>query len=210
MSIMQIMDSKPKIRVLERLIARNATFSVSGISRLCSIPKATVSGLINEWEEEGLVSCEYIGRNKMVSMNSKFYLLPEIRRMFTKEIKYSKILIEKTRTVKSFRAKNVKAVIVFGSRARNNAKGKSDLDILIVMDSSKNNVMENAIGELVKISEETGVKYAPVFISAKDTATRVKEGDEFIKNILREGKVIKGEKWLEHIQTALEFSKRKI
>ncbi|MFH1391662.1 MAG: nucleotidyltransferase domain-containing protein [Candidatus Diapherotrites archaeon] len=210
MTIMQIMDSKSKIIVLKELIARDASFSISDISRLCSLPKATVSGLILDWEDENLVSCRQIGRNKMVSMNRRFYLLPEIEQMFTKAAGRQQELIKKVRKIKALTAKEVMAVIVFGSRARNDSKSKSDMDLVIVLENDKHNTTENAMEELVKISHETGVTYSPVFITPKDLISRIKERDEFIKNVLTDGKIIKGEKWLEHIQTTSGFGKRKI
>ena len=59
---------------------------------------------------------------------------------------------------------------------------------------------EQIMEEAVKSSGRTGIRFSPVLMGKKDFQTRVKEKDRFTQNILAEGKVLKGGKWIEHVQ----------
>ncbi|VVC00508.1 Nucleotidyltransferase domain protein [uncultured archaeon] len=202
MLVGDILDSKSKAALFERLVCRSASFSVSDLSRLSGLSKPTVSGVVIEWEGAGLVSCEQQGRNKMVSLNKGFYLLPELRAMFSKANGRQGELIKRLESVEALGSKEIAAVIVFGSRARNDFIGKSDLDVLVVLGGKSNRIPEDAVESLVEVSAEMGVKYSPTFISREELLSRARGNDIFIKNILAEGKVIKGADFIGNLQRA--------
>ncbi|MEK6957808.1 MAG: nucleotidyltransferase domain-containing protein [archaeon] len=180
----------------------NASFSVSGLGRLADLPKASVSNIVSEWEKTGLVLSTHEGRNKMVYINTKFYLLPELKRIFEKTRDFQKPLIEELGKMPSLKNKQVKAVIVFGSRARKDFTHYSDFDVLVVIEDSNSNVSERIMEESVKASGKTGIRFSPVIMGKKDFHDRWKEKDKFIQNILTEGKTLRGGKWIEHAQAA--------
>jgi len=82
--IQQLINSNSKILLLEKLLDKPSAFSVSELGRLSDIPKATVSVIVNDWEKAGLVESEQQGRNKLVKINRKFYLLAELKKIFEK------------------------------------------------------------------------------------------------------------------------------
>jgi len=203
MIVQDILDSKQKIRILAWLVDRStASFSVSELSRACDVPKATVSIIINDWDRAGLVLIRHEGRNKMAGLNKRFYLLPEIKKIFVKSKDFHRPLIKRLENMPVLNKRGVLAVMIFGSRAKGGFTSKSDLDILVVVEDKESKVAEEAFEEIIKLSEESGITHSPTVMDKHDVIERVKEKDHFIKNILSEGKILKGRKWIERLQAA--------
>ena len=198
-----MINSGSKARLLEKMLERlNASFSVSGLGRLADLSKASVSNIVSEWEKSGLVLSSYEGRNKMVYINSKFYLLPELKRIFKKTKDFQKPLVGELKKMPSLKNRGVKAVVVFGSRARKDFTQYSDFDVLVVIENKEGKVSEQIMEEAVKATGRTGIRFSPVIMGKNDFQTRWKEKDKFIQNILADGKVLKGGRWIEHAQTS--------
>lgn len=199
----RLVDSKSKAKLLVKLLERpGSSFSVSELGRLAGLPKASVSVIVAQWEKAGLVWSKEQGRNKLVFINSKFYLLPELKRIFEKTRNVQKPLLKQLELMPALKSRKVKAVVVFGSRMRQDFSHASDLDVLVGLEGNDSKVSERILEGFVKATKKTGVRFSPVILGKKDIQNRWKEKDNFIKNILSEGKIIKGGKWIEHIQTA--------
>lgn len=199
----KVLDSPQKAILLELVLGRRGEFSISGLSRLSGISKASVSRIISDWENAGLVECMAEGRNKMVSVNRRFYLLPELKRMLGKLKDFQRPLIEALRRSPSTKSPKVRAVVVFGSRARGDFTSKSDLDVLFVV-SDKETMEGRIMEELAGLSGSLGVQLSPVVMSEKDFSGRLKAKDKFVSNILSEGKVIRGGAFIGKLQRASE------
>ncbi|MEK6941627.1 MAG: nucleotidyltransferase domain-containing protein [archaeon] len=196
-----MIDSQAKARLLEKMLERpGASFSVSGFGRLADLSKASVSNIVSEWEKAGLVLSKHEGRNKMVYMNTKYYLLPEMKKVFEKTRDFQKPFVEKLKRMSSLKKKSVKAIIVFGSRARKDFNHFSDLDVLVALEEDNGNISEMVREEFVKATGRTGIRFSPIIMAKKELKERWKEKDNFLKNILEEGKVLKGGKWIGSIQ----------
>ncbi len=200
--LQQLVDSKSKILLLGKLLDRPQAFSVSELSRLADLPKATVSLIVNEWEKAGLVLAERQGRNKLVKLNSKFYLLPDLKKIFRKTAHFQEPLFNRLKSMKALKAKKVRAVVVFGSRLSGNFSHQSDLDVLIVVENKNGPLAEKIVEEFVKATNGANIRFSPLILDAKETRGRWIEKDAFIKNIFREGKILKGRDFIEHLQAA--------
>lgn len=200
--VQQILDSKSKILLMEKILSHKSVFSVSQLSRLCSLPKATVSRIIKDWEKSGLIVSQEQGRNKLISINQNFYLLPELKRIFEKTRDFQKPLIDRLKAMQVIKSRNVKAIVVFGSRTRRDFLHASDLDVMVALEDKNNPITEKIAEAFVQASMQTGITFSHVFLDKKEIKMRWKEKDEFIRNILTKGKILKGGKWLEHLQAA--------
>ena len=198
----KLVDSQAKTRLLSWMLSRPHAFSVSDLGRACELSKASVSNIVAQWEKTGLVLSREQGRNKLISINPKFYLLPELKRVFEKTMDFQKPLIKKLGSMATLKKKDVKAVVIFGSRVRKDFSHFSDLDVLVAIDDKENPITESIMEEAINASKETGIRFSPVLMDEKDIRTRWKEKDRFLRNILTEGKILKGRKWIEHLQTA--------
>ncbi|MDO8634443.1 MAG: nucleotidyltransferase domain-containing protein [archaeon] len=198
--LQELLDSKGKVRLLGLLLERPYAFSVSELSRLSSLPKATTSLIVRDWDKAGFVETQLQGKNKLVKINQKFQLLPELKAIFEKSKNYNAPFFDKLKKLPVLKNPGVLAVVVFGSRARNDFVHASDLDAMIAMKNKNTNLTEKISASFVELSGETGVRFSPTFLDKKEVAVRWTEKDHFLKNILAEGKIIKGGKWIEHLQ----------
>lgn len=196
------MDSKGKIRLLELLLERPYSFSVSELGRLAGIPKATASLIVKDWEKAGLVETEHQGRNKLVKINKKFQLLSSLKNIFRKSKNYHKPFFKKLGKLPSLNSDSVLAAAVFGSRARGDFEHSSDLDVMIAVENKNDSITEKISSELVELSKETGIRFSPTFLDKKEIIERIREKDQFLQNILKEGKILRGEKLIEHLQAS--------
>ncbi|MDO8625402.1 MAG: nucleotidyltransferase domain-containing protein [Candidatus Diapherotrites archaeon] len=196
----QLLNSNSKIALLGLLLERPYAFSVSELSRLASLPKSTVSLMVVDWVKAGLVETELQGRNKLVRLNPRFVLLADLRNIFGKSKNYSAVLFDNARRLLVLKNASVLAVMVFGSRVRGDFTHASDLDVLVVLEDKNHALTEKIVSAFLDLSERTGVRFAPVFLDTNEVLMRLREKDLFLRNILVEGKILKGEKWLEHAQ----------
>jgi len=198
----RLIDSKSKASLLVKLLERpHSAFSVSDLGRLAGLPKASVSVIIAQWQKDGLVMSRQQGRNKLITLNSGFYLLPELKKISEKTKNFQKPLLDWLESLPVLKNPKIKAVVMFGSRARNDFSHASDLDVLIGIENKNSQVAERIVEEFVQATKKTGVRFSPTILYKNEIQNRWKEKDQFIKNILNQGKIIKGREWLEHLQT---------
>ncbi|MBI5554116.1 MAG: nucleotidyltransferase domain-containing protein [Candidatus Diapherotrites archaeon] len=200
--LFRLIDSKSKSRLLSKFLERpGASFSVSDLGRLADLPKASVSVIIRQWEEEVLVQCRQQGRNKLVSINSNYYLLPELKKISEKTRNFQKPLFDRLKSMPVLKNPKIRAILAFGSRIKGNYARHSDLDLLIGVENKANPITEKIVEGMVSATQKTGVRFSPTILSGKEIRARWKEKDLFILNALNHGKIIKGAEWLEHLQT---------
>ena len=198
-----LIDSQSKARLMAKILDRpNAVFSVSELGRLSDLSKASVSVIITQWERTGLVLSRRQGRNKLVSLNRGFYLLPELQKISEKAKDFQKPLVDMLLSLPVLKSHKVKAIVLFGSRARKDFSNFSDLDVLIGVEKKDDPIAERISEEFVHATTRSGVRFSPVVLAKSEIRERRKEKDHFLQNILSEGKIIAGAKWLERIQTA--------
>jgi len=78
-------------------------------------------------------------------------------------------------------------IILFGSYARGNPRPESDVDLLVVMDTPLKEIQQ-----AIQISQEIEYRFGLDLIvhTPKYLAKRLKIGDWFLRDVLKEGKVL--------------------
>lgn len=78
-------------------------------------------------------------------------------------------------------------IILFGSYARGNPRPESDVDLLVVMDTKLKDVRQ-----AIEICQQIEYRFGLDLIvhTPKYLAERVKKGDWFLRDVLKEGKVL--------------------
>lgn len=83
-------------------------------------------------------------------------------------------------------------VILFGSYARGDFKGNSDIDLLVIKETNKRSV--DRIGDVLDLVYQDEKNWLlgiePIVCTPKEFQASLKGGDFFIKKIIREGKVL--------------------
>lgn len=101
-------------------------------------------------------------------------------------MKKPKALQEFIKTVKQKHGARIEKILLFGSYARGEATGESDIDVLIVGDITLDDLIDISFPLLLKY----GVYISPHVITASHLNYLEKEGYGFIKNVKKEGKII--------------------
>jgi len=82
-------------------------------------------------------------------------------------------------------------IILFGSSAKGNVTENSDIDMLIIKDTNKRRI--ERIREVLSIVDYD-IPFEPVVFTNEELRKRLALNDFFIKNILKEGKILYGQK----------------
>ena len=82
-------------------------------------------------------------------------------------------------------------VILYGSYARNEATEDSDIDLLIVTDTSNERPVDRFV-EMKRLlyDPDNYIAISPLVLTPNELETRVAMGDSFIREILAEGEVL--------------------
>jgi len=85
---------------------------------------------------------------------------------------------------------NPQSIILFGSMARGTATEDSDIDLLIIKQTSK--PFHKRWAEVCRLVSDLrrDVAFSPFVITPRELKQRIARNDQFIKQILREGKVL--------------------
>ncbi|VVB99691.1 Uncharacterised protein [uncultured archaeon] len=192
--LQEILGSKPKIGLLERIIDSEESFSMRDLARLGGMPKSTVSLVVNDWQKAGLLDSQAIGNAKVVKINRKFALYPYLAGLFGGNGKIMDSAIKKIESSKALKSKDVVCAILFGSLAKKDVSGQSDADLLVITKKSiseghpLNSLWDSLYGEIPFLP-------APVFMTKKEAMERLKEKDGFMLNVFRHGIALKGRDW---------------
>ncbi len=81
-------------------------------------------------------------------------------------------------------------MILFGSKARGDARKDSDIDVLVIVSSDDWHMSDMVYSIVTDILLETEVCISPKVISQKDYTRLYSNGNSFIENVTREGIVL--------------------
>lgn len=82
-------------------------------------------------------------------------------------------------------------IILFGSYAYGCPTIESDLDILIVKDTRENPIKRRVtVRRLLNIKDPDYPQFSSIVVTPKELDSRIRIGDQFIKEIIEKGKVL--------------------
>ncbi len=109
--------------------------------------------------------------------------------MMNDTVKIKMVLQEVTLQVKQLLQERLHAVILFGSYARGDNSTESDIDIMLLLNGFKSEVLKYR-RDISKIASHIGLKYDVVISILFRTNTEFTEGVQYLpfyQNIVREG-----------------------
>ena len=187
-----ILGHKSKIKLLRYLINSKLELTGRQLSRAIGIHHRTAHNALKELASFGVVVMHQTGRAIIYKVNDNNLLLERILRpIFALE----KSLLSQTITtiLKKVRLRVISA-IVFGSVASSSERGTSDIDILFLVSSKRE---QHKLTEgLEKIEYDFLLKYgnmlSPLVLSIGEFVKRLKQKDRLILNIIQKGKSVYG------------------
>jgi|688.fasta_scaffold401348_2 predicted nucleotidyltransferase len=81
-------------------------------------------------------------------------------------------------------------IILFGSFARNDAHGDSDIDLLIIKETDESPLERRVHVRRLVAQPERRIPFSPLVLTPVELEQRLALGDPFYRDILRQGKVL--------------------
>lgn len=145
-----------------------------------SDPKNVYRSLV-ALEKEGILSSEFMGKQRYFYLNKKNKLFKEHKNIFLKTVGIESVLKEELKKVAG-----LKNAYIFGSYANKNYGPDSDIDILLIGAHKALHAQKT----LYNIQKHAGRDINTVNMPFDEFEKKRMSGDNFIKNIFN-GKVIK-------------------
>ncbi len=154
---------------------------INELARILDLDPGNLSRKLQEFEKEGILNSEFLGKQRYYFINKNYPLLKEIKSVF--ELKYGlgDLIASELKKIKGIRE-----AYIFGSYANGNFEAESDIDVLIV---GSHPVIEVSKA-LLPVQEKIGREINIVDLTEKELWKRKKNKDEFIVNIFN-NKLIK-------------------
>lgn len=166
-------------QVLALLLLRpEESLHVREISRLTGVPAGSLHRELNILEDAGLLLREPMGNQVRYRADRSCPIYPELREIFRKTSGFVDLLRE---ALSPFSGR-IKAAFVFGSLARSEETGTSDVDVFVVGDATFTEVVE----ALSPLRERLGREINPVVMKASDFSDQRAHGERFVKRVMDE------------------------
>lgn len=149
------------------------------ISRRLNLEKRNLAKKLNELEQEGLFISERRGNLKLYSLNKKFSLYKEYKKIVLKTFGIEQKLKEVLQDIKG-----ISKAYIFGSYASGKMDASSDVDLLVVGDHSSIELQK----QIAKLQKDFDREINVINIGSKEYARKRK--DPFIEDIKKKDKII--------------------
>jgi predicted nucleotidyltransferase len=147
---------------------------INELADLLSVDPGNLFRKLKELEQEGVLVSEARGNQKYFSLNEKYPLLHEVKKIYNAKYGVASLLKNKINKLKG-----LQSAWIFGSYAKNTFQQESDIDLLLVGSHSS----LEAKRLILPLEKDLGREINIVDMTEKDFESRKKKKDEFIKNI---------------------------
>ena len=191
----KMISSKSKVKILRKMMEdENREFCLEDLVRTTNLSFGTVYPALKDLVDSRIVITRKPGRSKLYKINRKHFLYRELKNLFKKE-KSAFMNIAK-KFAEKLKKEGIKNIILFGSVARGDFTGKSDVDVLIIYE--KPDVRKRVERLCQEFLDRYDVEMSPTFLSVEEARERRARLDRFLVRVLDEGKVLYGDaEWLE-------------
>jgi hypothetical protein len=162
-------------------INQNQRAYINELARTLDLDPGNLSRKLKEFEEEGILNSEFLGKQKYYFLNKKYPLIKEIKKAFSMKNGLPDLIASEMQKIKK-----IKQVFIFGSYAKGKFNDKSDIDVLIIGNHSLSEVSK----AIMKIEKKIKREINTVDMTEAEFKKRKKDKDEFVEDIFSE-KIIK-------------------
>lgn len=189
-----MLGTKSKIRIMRELSGNpDRDFSVEGLARATGMSYGTIHPAIKELADCRGVLTRRPGASMVYRINRSHILFQELVRLLEKEkTSFRDIASEFAERIEK---KGIENIILFGSVARGNITDVGDIDILIIYSGMY--LTDKAHGLESEILDKYDIVISPLYLSKKEVQSKIDDFDNFILNVIDEGKILYGDsEWL--------------
>ncbi len=187
----QIFGGKSKVKALRYLVNYKKEISIRELAKEIKLVPTNLSKILKELESAGVLTSKKIGKSLVFNIDQEHYLCSDlIIPLFQKE-KEAKTKLKKM-ILKSI-SFLYESIILFGSIKRGDERAQSDIDIAFIV---KEKDIKKAEKETIEINQQIsrtfGNSIAPVVISRKEFIKKLKNKDNFVSDLSKEGEILAG------------------
>jgi len=178
--------SKVRGKVLGILFSNpQKKYYLSELARLAGASIGNVQRELGRFTRDGLIQREKKGSLVFYFLNPRHALFNEVRSLVLKTVG-----VEGRLRALVNQRKDVRLALLYGSFARKEEKGESDVDLLIVSEGK----LEGLYTALSRLEAEFSREINPTAYSAGEFRRKISEGDSFVKHVLnRPHRILKGD-----------------
>ncbi len=161
-------------------LREDSSLYVNEMARLFNLDRGNLIKKLKSLEKEGILSSEFKGNQKYFSLNKRYPLLKEYKKIILKTIGFEKKIQQLLSDLR-----DIKEAYIFGSYAKNKMDLSSDIDLLIIGKQDTIGLQSKITGLQEQINREINV----ISMGEEEFQRRKKNKDPFIANILKEEKI---------------------
>ncbi len=171
------------LRVLSR--SPGEPFSAPDLAHSGRLALSHVQRALAILEAEGIVDRRVMGRTHLWSLEPNNAMLAPLRALFEAEERLEGDLMRDLR--QGLRCSGVRRAVLFGSVARGDEKGWSDVDILVELRraSDRDAVEDQLFSVRRKVRDRYGLVLSPILVTREDLRERI--SPSFLATVQREG-----------------------
>ncbi|MCJ7816687.1 MAG: nucleotidyltransferase domain-containing protein [Candidatus Aenigmarchaeota archaeon] len=190
MLLENVMSSKTGVRLL-RIFHQfpGRIFSLSDITKITGQSTGAVYPALKKLVDSGIVKASKIGKSTAYRLNMENPLAKKTMEIFSAEREMLRGIAQEF--ANNVDKKNIVSIVLFGSVARGEPKGTSDIDLLVVF-SKNRDVVESNVNKLAEKYLDLDIHLAPVFYSEREIIDMATHYNNFIINVEKEGIVLYG------------------
>lgn len=162
----------------------NSSFYVKEMARSLKVSPGSVSTALKFFDEGGLLTKEEKGQTHLYKLNLEHAFVPPLKKAYGLALVLSSRPAEKFLDVDE----DIISIALFGSYSDGSFDEMSDVDVLIVAPSKKEEVIEAAR----KLEDETGRKVSVSLFKLSDWRAMARRGDAFYKRVVENHLILHG------------------
>lgn len=129
----------------------------------------------------GLIERSTLGKQVFYRANRSHPVFPEVRALVSKTVG----LIHRLRSALAPLADRISVAFIYGSIARQEERGESDIDVMVVGRA----MLEDVLGKLASVEASLRRAVNPTVYSASEFKTKLSNGNHFLHSVMRGEKI---------------------
>jgi predicted nucleotidyltransferase len=169
------LHSKARQRLLAYYFTNpSARLHLRDLAERIGVDPSNLSKELRRLEQDGLFKSEVNGRQKYLSLNRKYPLYAEVRRIVEKTIGVAPLLSEAIKKVTG-----VQEAYLYGSFARDQQDAASDIDVLLIGSPKTNDLAH----EIEMLERQLGREINYTTLTREEFESRRARKDAFLENV---------------------------
>ncbi len=184
-----IFGSAGNVRVLRTLVGDRSLQSAPQLARLAGLSPQGVRLILDTLAQQQLVGVHGSGRAQLYALNESHPLASALVALFREEQQRWERLLSTIRETLAKHGGAVRAAWLYGSVARAEDTPRSDLDIALLVSSSK--VADQVREDLMPLEDAQQLRISLTALTGRELAA-LPDGDRWWLGVVREARVLKG------------------